>query len=586
MTASLAKMEEIPLKGEMMKIRHILETPHKIPYHSRPFSWTPKKYIEHATLKLVRAWQDRKKSWLGTVLIYTGDEHPSISDGQHRITLCFLIRLALSQLLEKPKMLDMISISGGEEDDPESDIPESTRATLEKYGWERMPNIVSCYEEDFEALGNLLNGIAPTESTRDSKLYAAFASVKKLLLGNELLTKHPLLSKKEALTDFANYIREHIQVMCIASDDQDFIIQVFIELNNIKVTVPPSYLLKNAFATVMGVSHMAEIHAVFCEMMRKKTTGDKDPEQFIHAVTNMYLRSLIPFKEYESAASTLIKPPTDGSNPLGQFCAVAARLEAVTDYLQKDSYGRILLTGLSRGCEVMNLCLRPLGFVALETGDLAPFQAAIRMLCAFAIRQRAAVSFNPKAYQEILYPLMNSLLLGITSLKEAVAGLHAHLITWLGAGGVSTPFVRAELATELYEKKAFQRARAMLLYLVLKTDSHEMILDPDATQIDHIFPRTPRSSDTPLAVKENCHRLGNFTPLVGKNSTGGMKGNCSLGNKPFADKVPHYAASNLKMTRDVATMYAASGFRDLEIEVRSSMLAELIAAVTSAELGL
>lgn len=575
------KMEEIPLKGEMIKIRHILETPHEIPYHSRPFSWTLKKYIEHATLKLVRAWQERKKSWLGTILIYTGGdhgcEHPSISDGQHRITLCFLMWLALSQLLEMPKMLDMISVSGGEEDDLVSDVPESTRTVLEKYGWDRMPNIVSCYEEDLEALGNLVNGKTPAVGTHDSKLYAAFASVKKLL--------ETQLPDKESRRDFALYIREHIQVMCIASDDPDFIIQVFIELNNIKVLVPPSYLLKNAFASVMGVSHIAEIHAVFCELMRKKTTGDKDPEQFIHAVTNMYRRSLIPFKDYESAVSTLVKPTADGSSPLAQFCTVAARLEAVTDHLQKDPYGRILLTGLSRGCEVLNLCLRPLGFVALETGDLASFQAALRALCAFAIRRQAPVSFNPQAYQEALYALMNRLLGGEVSLRDTVTALRAQLVAWLGATS-SAAVVEGVRSASYMKKPDFQRARAMLLFVVLKTDSHEMTLDPDATQIDHIFPRKPRATDTPLAEKSNCHRLGNFTPLVGKNSTGGMKGNCALGNKPFAEKVPHYGTSNLKMTRDVATLFATSGFRDPEIEVRSGMLAELITAVTAAELEL
>lgn len=139
----------------------------------------------------------------------------------------------------------------------------------------------------------------------------------------------------------------------------------------------------------------------------------------------------------------------------------------------------------------------------------------------------------------------------------------------------------------MYVKKPeFQRARAMLLYLILKTDSHEMTLDTDATQIDHIFPRKPRASDMPLDIKDNCHRLGNFTPLVGKNSTGGMKGNCALGNKPFAEKVPHYATSNLKMTRDVATVYVTSSFRDTEIEARSILLAEMVATVTAAELGI
>jgi len=579
-SATASRMEEIPLKWDMIKIRHILEARHEIPYHSRPFSWTLKEYIEHATFKLINAYTSRRKSWLGTVLIYTGGEHPSISDGQHRITLCYLLWLALSQLLEMPKMLDMISINGGDEDDLIAEVSDSTRAILDTHGWTRMPNIVSCYEEDFEALGNLLNQKTPERGCdKDSKLYTAFTAVKRLI--------ETALPDKDSRKEFAVYIRDHIQVMCISSDDPEFIIEVFIELNNIKVLVPPSYLLKNAFATVMGVHRMAEIHSIFCDLMRKKTTGDKDPETFIHSVTNMYLRKLIPLDKYKSAVSTLIVPLADGSCPLSRFNETAARLEAVTAHINTDTFGRILMTGLSSGCEIMNLCLRPLGFVALETGDLASFQAVIRMLCAFAIRRGAPVSFNSKTYQIALYAIMNPLLAGTVSLRDTVTALRAELVKWLGTVGVNNTTVTEHLAIEKYEKKSFQLARASLLYLVLKSDCHEMTLNPDATQIDHIYPKKPKAGAMPLVTKESCHRLGNFTPLVGSNSTGGMKGNCALGNCSFAEKVPHYTKSNLEMTRAVAERYGTAGvFLDAAIEERSRELALALATETAKELGL
>jgi hypothetical protein len=234
----------------------------------------------------------------------------------------------------------------------------------------------------------------------------------------------------------------------------------------------------------------------------------------------------------------------------------------------------------------MNLCLRPLGIVALETGDMAAFQVALRSLCAFAIRLQSPVSFNKLAYQTAMCGIMNPLLEGKATLAQAVTALQVQLRKWLS--GVSQDAVTDSLSTRTYSTKSeFQLARASLLYLVLKSDCHEMTLNVDATQIDHIYPKKPKAGAAPLANKDNCHRLGNFTPLVGSNSTGGMKGNCALGNCSFTEKVPHYTTSNLKMTRAVAERYGAVGvFLDEAIEERSRELAGLLATETAKELGL
>lgn len=554
-------------------IMNILKHRHEIPYHSRPFMWSRDAHIDYVLKEMIRTWREHEPYWLGIVILFTGDEHPSISDAQHRITLCFLMVLALSQMLGYPAALGWISKYGDADDILTPDIPEADRLLLDKFGWVRLPNIVSSYEEDLEALGNLLNSVESEAASSESNLYAAFISVK------EILTES--LPESSQQREFLRYLYNDVKVLRIAIPEWRFTLRVFNSFNNIKVPVPPSYLLKNAFIAAMGVSRSEEIHTVFCELKRA------DYERFIHTVTDMYLREIRDFKDYERTVGGLIEPTTDGSCPLARFRAVSARVDDVTSYLCMDLCGRFLLNNLSRGYEVMNLCLRPIGFVALETGDVASFQKVIRMLCAYAIRLQAPVNFNKYIYRRFLTPHMNSLLAGTISLRDMVTALRTQLGVWLGPTGASNPDVAAGISTTLYAKKPdFQYARAMLLYLVLKTDSHEMTLDPDATQIDHIFPRKPRAVDAPLTNKDNCHRLGNFTPLVGKNSTGGMKGNCALGNKPFAEKVQHYGASNLKMTRDVATLYGATEFRDAEIDARSSLLAEKIATVTAAELGL
>lgn len=328
--------------------------------------------------------------------------------------------LALSHLLGTPKVLEWISKYGTDDDILTPDIPEPDRVLLDKYGWSRLPNIVSCYEEDLEALGNLLNDKTPDIDAPPSYLYDAFVTVKEIIAEG--------LPDDSQRRDFLRYLHNDVKVLRISITEWRFTLRVFNSFNNIKVSVPPSYLLKKAFTTARGVSRSAEIHAVFCELKRP------DFEQFIHNVTNMYLRTLLNYKDYERTVGGLITPTTDGTCALARFRAVAARLDNVTDFLKGDPYGRILLTGLSRGYEVMNLCLRPIGFVALETGDIASFQKVLRALCAYSIRRQVPVNFNQIAYQNTLKPLMDSLLSGAFRLSDAVTALHTHLVSWLGIG--------------------------------------------------------------------------------------------------------------------------------------------------------
>jgi hypothetical protein len=78
--------------------------------------------------------------------------------------------------------------------------------------------------------------------------------------------------------------------------------------------------------------------------------------------------------------------------------------------------------------------------------------------------------------------------------------------------------------------------------------------------------------------------LGNLTPIIGKNSKSGLKGNRSLSNKPYAEKIASYKASNIAMTRDVGNnMVDAS---DATIAVRSLELAKILEQLTRSELCL
>jgi hypothetical protein len=140
-------------------------------------------------------------------------------------------------------------------------------------------------------------------------------------------------------------------------------------------------------------------------------------------------------------------------------------------------------------------------------------------------------------------------------------------------------------ATDTYKTgAAFNRARVSLLYIAEMTDKHEATLHHALIDIDHISPKAPRKSDPQLTDYELTHRIGNFTPFIGKNSDAGLRGNRGFGNKPYTEKREAYAASNIALTRAVASRYPVFG--DAAIMERSRELAAQLNRLTAKELGL
>ena len=160
-------------------IMNVIKLRHEIPYHSRPFMWNRSKHIETVVHECLQKWKDNSLHWLGFLIIYNSASLPAITDGQHRVTVCFLMMLALAEILKKDEPLQIISRYGTSSMLAE-DIEADDKAIMDKYEWARFPNLHSVYDYDFEALGNLLNQ-KPAGEEAQSKLYEAYDDIKDIL---------------------------------------------------------------------------------------------------------------------------------------------------------------------------------------------------------------------------------------------------------------------------------------------------------------------------------------------------------------------------------------------------------------------
>jgi hypothetical protein len=571
---TMSSKKSLPYKVDQeYDIINILKHRNEIPYHSRRFMWEPTDgngFTKHIVREALAAWRSSECYWLGIVILYTGGAVPAVSDAQHRLTVYFLMILTLAEMLSSEEPLGWISSYGGSSI-LSADVPAKDQGILDKYEWSRFPNIESRYENDFVALGNLLNGkpTAPENKklkTTSSYIYAAYDDVKDLLY-KELREDADAVRRK-----FLNFLHNDIKVLRIVISDWRFTIRVFNSFNNIKVSVPPSYLLKNRITEIMGEERGAEVHKLFLTVPQ-----DDQYEQTVHLLTNMMVGSSMKLKEYTATISTLqlgVDPLTTMKQAIVDYGEVCALLES-------NPYYR-MLQGLGGGCEIRSLCLIPICYKAFKAKQMDVPESLCRALVAYGVRSGRAISFNAKKFQEPLITLMTDVLSGRMGAGDAVSMVKKLLLGWLDEESKNKNDLIAQLAAEYWERAAFQRARAALLYLVEKTDSHESRLDHNAVQIDHVYPKTPSKSCPPLANPAMMHRIGNFTPFVGKNTAGGeMKGNMSLGNKSFALKQPYYAKSNIAMTRELATYTA---FADAEIEERSVQIARRLVDLTAEDL--
>jgi hypothetical protein len=578
--STMATTKSLPYKTDSeYDIINVLKHRHEIPYHSRQFMWDREKYIGVLIDEAYKSWRASELHWLGFIIIYSGALNPAISDAQHRLTVCFLMILALSKLLTAEEPLNWIS-KYGTTSILGTAVPKDDQDILDKYSWARYPNIESCYEYDFEALGNILNDVPNTDTRPASKLYDAYEIVRDILTD--------ILHSPEEKRSFLLFIHNDIKVTRMVITEWRFTLRVFNSLNNIKVTVPASILLKNVMATTIGLEHSSEIHAVFREW---EIANSRTFEQFIHTMVNLFTRRLMTYDEY---ARRIAEVPTlaglsAGSCPLIAFRESVGRAIEARDRLITIPYVKLLDLVL-KSHEVITLCLWPIAYVAGVEQHAEVIRLA-KILVAFALRYEGTFSFNPMSNLAFLRGIdytsgaIGDLLQERQTVKATVDRIKAQLIVWLKDTGRSNEDVKKRIEGCHYSHSAFKRARCMLLFQAELTDSHEMSLGHDATHIDHIYPKTPGKSCAPLANPDNRHRIGNLTPFVGSNS-GTVIGNSGLGNKPFDKKTPEYAKSNIAMTREVTTKYGATGFMDAQIEERSYLLAAQITALTAEVLGI
>ncbi len=529
--------------------------------------WTFVAFVKTVIDDTIAKFKAEEEHWLGMVIVYDDKVNlPEISDAQHRLTTLFLIICALSELLEDTAPLKRIS-RYGDDDIYNDEISYADEETMTRYSWTRMPHIQSVYVQDFVALGNILNRCQPDDAS-ESAIYAVYGSLKPYV--QELL---PTAKEKKL---FLQFIDKHVLITFLTTTSWSFSIEMFSNINNIKVAVPPTFLLKNAIVKRIGKARSHDVHDMLEGWRRICMDEGKDFDKTMHHVFDQFIQCITSQEEYTKDVSSLFEKRVCSGCPLEEFRQTYMKYMEAYRRIQSDPFGSILQK-MASGYEIMEHLLVPHFFYSTDT-------TILRLLVAYAIRtEKSSISFNSLAFSNRLTGpggLTAKLMSGVPINLDALRATCRDWLKKVKKVGESTEEYITRLATTKYTGSMWPKVRGMLLYIAELTDQHESRIDHSIIDIDHISPQKPKNA-VPI---ESVNMLGNLTPIIGKNSKSGLKGNRSLSNKPYAEKIASYKASNIAMTRDVGNnMVDAS---DATIAVRSLELAKILEQLTRSELCL
>ena len=613
-----------------------------IPEQSRAFSWTPAEYVEEVVNKILFQYDSRRSYSLGQLKLFDPQQNGQIyriNDGQHRFTILLLMLYVVGSILDKneDRVLEKLNETylcmyvSQKRKTP----PKNLQPILKQYGWKNIPKLLSKYSRDYEAFGNIINGLykyqtsstddvsmmkvkgnesdnSDTDSQHDmdelhdpsnkvcqdandqsimfepntnSKLYAAYACI--------VNTIHQRNYSHQRLYALNTYLLQYIRFDMYIIKDFQYALEDAYDNNNIQKPVCSINLLKNKFAAVMGYSQLCVLHEnqTFIEKQLHDFGIIKEDEidrvvQSVYCIAQrLLLCNETEYKKHFNNVHNLSLQIHE------RFMSVFQHTVKLLRILQTDSYGKILVAN-STGFEVIFLFLN--GLMSVYNEDT--LKVIIKMLVAFIIRTNTRLSMNQFRYMHHLIDLtvfrdvLNSL-----QKPEFVAPTSDEIVNKIAR---KLNFMMYMINPKLLHKQATidqwceyrfkyvlqtRIARAALILIVKSTQEFEMILDASKIDLEHIHPQRAKATDPQLQNQELKHTIGNFTVLLSGNSqTTDLQGkqligNRGLRNKSFKQKVPSYAQSNIEMTKQLSNF---QNWTDAMIIDRSIILSTYIESFT------
>ena len=353
------------------------------------------------------------------------------------------------------------------------------------------------------------------------------------------------------------------------------------EVNNRIGTTPSMYDLLKIYGISKSPNMKSAIIHTFDELKRVYSNHISSPlnhEEIVYISSNIVRKQWDDLERFKTSAYKKLfddLSEDECNTRLERFIEVTQETTRILEHITNDRVSKIS-TQLATGCEITRMFLVPVGLIFGKESLAKYLDLVICASLVFESKKRDQIKLNINA-------------LGFqTPIKAILAKLMAGELT----DDMCYNEFRDVFKSKIIDKGEFIRklttmkfrtnvqVKVILQYLVDKLFSHESLVDTDKVDLEHIV---SQNKLTTLNDPDLVYNIGNMTLFCGSNS-GSLRGNRSLKDLPFLEKLVHYEKSNIKITTDLVK-YKESGFSDKQIIERGLELANSIYSLTSTILG-
>ncbi|MEK6243071.1 MAG: DUF262 domain-containing HNH endonuclease family protein [Pseudomonadota bacterium] len=525
-----------------------------VPQHQRDYAWpigSVEQYVEDVVGALDR---DDADYFLGLLVLVaddtSGTKRFEILDGQQRLATTTMIYAAIRQWLvengfesEATKIQnEFIGISeiGVEEDEP--------RIVMNLNNQQIFQEIVvsTCSLHELEA-----KTATAGRYTSTRKLCDAALRCRQLVASLAEAQGTDKKARAGKLFDLAKYLRDNVQVNCLDVTAPENAYMIFESLNDRGIDLSVLDLLKNHLFRVAKGPGEQQIQTNWALMMAR--LGDRRADDFLKAFwTSRYGRIQRGrlFHElkrrYDSRAKVI-----QLSKELARVAEQYAGLEVADSELWK-SHGAATQDTVRALDLLGGKQTHPIVLAALDRFDANELGKLLRSLVTLILR-----------YQLIGRGRTGRLEIRAAAVAEGIyTKKHKHAKSaWDNLKAIIPP--DDEFAQDFAKYENVKPAVARWLFRALelkywvqknpgKAPELAPIHDPELVNLEHVLPRKPGAGWAvaikvdPKLVDDCASRFGNLCLLY-------KTGNKKVSSKAFAEKKPVLAASNILLTRQIAT---------------------------------
>jgi hypothetical protein len=511
-------------------LKKVLGEVYNITKEQRSFMWTKSAYVMSTVDRMYDKFKKDKQEWMGQVVVYYEKDTKKryLYDAQHRLTVVILVLLSISHAWSTDRREKILkNISRMDDEDNIDPLDADGAELLSQIGGNRIANLRSEYENDLKALNQILqDGV--TSADNDSMIGPAYEDVHTFI---------KTLSSDEQ-TKFYKYCFNDIYCDIQTITDWDFIPEVFEKINNIGMALPLPVTAKNKLISQLGRGMIPVLRILFESIKDVCDKYDVNQNHILHLSAWFHTQKHLEINKF------IQEPNCLRDNTMEAYHDFTKTVQDILSLIPmiKSHLNYSLLDKLTSGHEIITTCILPLLYAYNDRLD-----EIISILIAASLNIKngnGKLSLNSKKFQVKLIPIVNKAVSNGASWNDTSKKIK-DMFREFGQPNEET-FVKEWVNTcDNLTQRNTQMVKAILCYIWYTNDAHETIPDYSKVDLEHILPQSSRST-----IGKCIDSLGNLTLFLGPNSDK-VKGNRSLQDKPFSEKLQMYLLSNIKMTRDL-----------------------------------